>query len=123
MIFSNKFEFFLETFFSYKSSETWIRRLRFRRGVSTDRRTTPDGVIPSLSRRSTGRRGSHDIRRRRTFCCGSPEIHKGVVSAFNKGSHDIQHSDIQHNGIQHNNKLNTTLSIMAECAYAERHLC
>ncbi len=44
---------------------------------------------------------------------------------------DTQHNDIQHNDIehydtqhydnQHNNKLNTTLSIMAECCYCKCH--
>ncbi len=35
---------------------------------------------------------------------------------------DIQHNDIQHNDTQHNNKLHATLSITAECCYAEYRL-
>ncbi len=31
-------------------------------------------------------------------------------------------TDIQHNDTQHN-KYNVTLSVMAECCYAECHLC
>ncbi len=36
---------------------------------------------------------------------------------------DIQHYDTLHNDIYHNNKLNTALSIMVECFYAEFKLC
>ncbi len=36
---------------------------------------------------------------------------------------DIQHNNVQHNDVQQNNKLNMTLSIMAEHFYAEGYLC
>jgi hypothetical protein len=48
-------------------------------------------------------------------------------SLFLKWCHDtrqneIDHNDIQHDDIKLNNKQNATLSIVAECCYAECHL-